>query len=451
MRRTAEHPDVAPHDNGVLARTLGKWDLALLVIGSVIGSGIFLVPGTVLMASNMRPEIAALAWAGGSVLALCGALAFAELMRLRPEAGGLYIIIRDAFGTSLGALFGWMVLLVTCGGVVAALASALADTLAETLHWDGHRRMVFAVATVLVVGVANLMPIRGSTRLQGLTASIKAAVLILIALMLIGQFVALDGDGAAVHPMSPVAVAARPSFIAAMVVVLWAFEGWQYATSAAGEVHLTRGTMTFGLVAGVFILAVVFLALSSAVSLWLTPEMIANNRNAVAAALAAAGFPVLSRGVVLLIALTIVTSAHATLLTGSRVVYAVARDRLLPAPLARLSRSGVPALAVVMCTATAAALTLIGTFETLLNYVVVTSWCFYALGAAAIFRPHWQTGGASSALARWCSAIFIAGALLVIGLSLISGPAEARYGLIWIAAAWIVTSAAKRIGTTRPN
>jgi APA family basic amino acid/polyamine antiporter len=406
--------------------------MTLLTIGAVIGSGIFLVPGDVAIATAMNPLLASLVWVAGAALSLCGAAAFAELSRIRPEAGGLYVYIRDAHGPVTAFVFGWMSLFVNIAGTVAALAAAAASLLRPYLP-DWVSPALLASGLALLLGGLNLLPARRGGEIQGWTAAVKFVAVFLCAIVLITR-------ASSIAPMNALAESnptpLHPDIIVALISVLWAFEGWQYATCAAGEAKDARRSVAFGLVVGVTALAVVYLLTSLAVTLWLTPTELRGSSNVVESALRKAGFLGFASLVTLVLPVAILSAAHATLLTGSRVVYAMAVDRLMPSFFSRVSGgTGIPNRAVAACTLTAAILAWLGTFDALLAYVIVTSWLFYGLAGLAVFRL--APDRPRPLAVKLASALFCVGAAGVMLFGLVSGPPSARYGLAIAAFGWM--------------
>jgi APA family basic amino acid/polyamine antiporter len=422
-----------------LRRTLGRRDIALLTVGNVIGSGIFLVPGTVVTASGMNVWMAMGIWATGAALALCGALTYARLAESRPEAGGVYIYIRDAFGRTAGFLFGWMMLFVGISGAIATLASAFARIVSRLFVLPIGPTAI-GLLVVLAIALANCASVRRSGDVQNWTALFKLLPLIAIAILLL------------VLPLPTHAVAVvggalqAPTGInisVALIAVLWAFEGWQYVTYNAGEVTNPGRTIRFGLVAGVVILGIAYMLITLAVSLWLPPAELASAPNVIEAALRAANLNLIANTISVIVLVAILSAAHATLLSGSRLVYAMAVDGFLPHALARLSvRTRVPLPAVLLCAIIAAILTALGSFDALLGYVVVTSWLFYGLAGLAVFRLTPAGEGQSFGIGvKIAAALFAAGALLVMVSALFTGPPSARYGLMIVAVGWIAARA----------
>ncbi len=412
-----------------LKRALGRWDMTLLTIGAVIGSGIFLVPGDVAIATLMNPVLASVVWILGAVLSLCGAIAYAELARLRPDAGGLYVYIRDAHGPVTAFVFGWISLFVNTAGTVAALAAA-ASILLQPYLPAGLAPATSAAGMTLLLGGLNMLPARRAGEIQGWTAGAKFVAVLVCAVLLIARFFTTAPPAVS----SPATL--HPNIIMALISVLWAFEGWQYTSCVAGEAKDAKRSVAFGLIVGVAALAVLYLLTSLAVTLWLSPEELRGSANVVEAALRKAGLVALAGVVTVILPVAILSAAHATLLTGSRVVFAMAEDRLMPTFYAHVGkRTGIPNRAVAVCTLVAAALAWLGTFDTLLAYVIVTSWLFYGLAGLAIFRL--PSDHPRSIWIRMASGLFCAGAGGVMIFGLVSGPLSARYGLAIAALGWI--------------
>src|SRR5712664_829428 len=218
-----------------LVRTLSLRDLFLLFIGSVIGSGLFLVPGGILRQVGGSVALALLVWIAGGVLSLLGALTYAELSASNPEAGGLYCFIRDAFGPLSAFLYGWSLFLVIASGSVAALARAFSAYLARVLPISLGEQTFAAVVMIGIVTVINVWGTRKSSDLQNWTTLVKMGIIVILSAMLL----AFGHHGRDI----PSALAAPQhglnlwsNFGLAMIAVLWAYEGWQFGTYSAGEV-----------------------------------------------------------------------------------------------------------------------------------------------------------------------------------------------------------------------
>ncbi|PYS40366.1 MAG: hypothetical protein DMF71_13420 [Acidobacteria bacterium] len=217
-----------------LPRTLGLKDLIFLIIGTVIGSGIFIVPGVVLRQTNGSITVAMLVWLAGGILSLLGALTYGELSAMNPKVGGLYIFIRDGFGSLPAFLYGWTLFFVISSGSVATLAVAFSSYLGEIVPLSPMVAKLAAITMIVIVTVVNVIGTRESANLQDWTTAIKVTAILVMSLLL---FV-LGHGFATVSSVSPANVGANSIFSDvgfAMIGVLWAYEGWQYVTFSAGE------------------------------------------------------------------------------------------------------------------------------------------------------------------------------------------------------------------------
>src|SRR2546427_1030141 len=168
-----------------LARTLGLRDLILLIIGSVIGSGIFLVPGAILRQVEGSVGLALLVWLGGGVLSLLGALTYGELSAMNPAAGGLYVYIRDCFGRFPAFLFGWILFFVVSTGSIATLAVAFSNYLGEFVTLGPWTAKLVSLSMIAVIAAVNVLGTRRSANLQNVTTAIKVTAIVVIAVLLL--------------------------------------------------------------------------------------------------------------------------------------------------------------------------------------------------------------------------------------------------------------------------
>ncbi|HVH13908.1 MAG TPA: amino acid permease, partial [Longimicrobium sp.] len=217
-----------------LQRTLGQWDLVMIVVGAVIGSGIFIVPSAVLQQTGGNAGTALTVWLLAGLLSLLGALTYGELGAMNPEAGGLYAYIRDAFGPLPAFLFGWTQFFVISSGSVATLAVAFTRYLDVLVPLTPIVQRVAAIGMIAVVAAINVRGTRGSARVQNWSTGFKALALVAISLALLA-FGGRLGEGAAPFWPEAVDLSVLSGVGMAMIGVLWAYEGWQYVTYSAGE------------------------------------------------------------------------------------------------------------------------------------------------------------------------------------------------------------------------
>ena len=365
-----------------LRRSLGFTDLMLITIGTVIGSGIYLVPSGVLRQTGGHTGLAFTVWAVAGFLSLLGALTYAELGAMKPEAGGLYAYLRDAFGPLPAFLYGWASFLVIASGSIAALAVAFASYLSPLLPFRVPGP-VLSVAVIVVVALINIRGTRGSATVQNWTTGAKFGVLFLLSLVL-----TLRGTGGAGLPAAPIEVpngSLAAGFGAAMIGVLWAYEGWQYVTFSAGEAKDPQRTFPRAISIATFLLIVLYLMANLGYVRALGPAGAANSERIAADAIGTILGPVAGAVVSALILVSIFSALNGLVLTTPRMYYAMARDGLFFQKLTAVHpRFGTPVFAILALAGWGAGLAATGTFSQLLTYAVFTGWIFYALGALAV-------------------------------------------------------------------
>ncbi len=413
-----------------LKRTLGSRDLTLLVVGNVIGSGIFLVPASVLLQSGESVPIAISVWLVGGLLSLMGALSYAELGSMDPGAGGLYAYIRDAFGPFPAFLYGWTLFFVIGAGTVATLAVAAADYMTQFTPMSSTQKSIIAVTLIVVMAVINVRGTKGSASVQNLATAIKV-----IAILAMSAVLFVLGDGSTLPAVVRTVAPASMSGIGLSIIsVLWAYEGWQYVTFVAGEAKDPQRTIPRALIVGTLILIAVYLVANFAyVAALGTARMAVSDRVAGEAVAQVLG-PTAGKAIALAIIISMYSAAHATVITAPRVYFSMARDGLFFQKLAEIHpRYGTPAIAVIASCAWAAVLAMTGTFQQLLTYVVFIGWIFYALGAAAVIalrikrpdavRPFRVPGYPVT------PALFVVAAAVIVGNTVISQPRQAAIGI----------------------
>jgi APA family basic amino acid/polyamine antiporter len=408
-------------------------DLVLLIVGTVIGSGIFLVPGLVLKAVGNSVLLALSVWFLGGVLSLLGALTYGELSAINPEAGGLYVHIRDCFGHFPAFLFGWILFFVVSTGSIATLAVAFSNYLGEIYPLGPWTAKLVSLLMIGVIALVNVRGTRASANLQNVTTAIKV-----LAILAMGASLIYFGSRLPVRaapPMSSMSLTSQLSGIGlAIVSVLWAYEGWQYSTFAAGETVNPRRDFPLAFLTGVLILIGVYVFANLGYLAALGTAGVANSNRVAATALATVVSPAVAKAVTFAILISMFSAANSIVLTAPRVYYAMAKDGLFFRRLAEVHpRFGTPAFAVAATAFWASVLAATGTFEQLLTYVVFVGWMFYALAAATIFvyrkretrdSPKYRVPGYP-----WTPAVFIAVVAAFVLNTIIAQPARAAIGL----------------------
>ena len=404
-----------------------------MIIGTVIGSGIFLVPATILHAVGNSVALAMGVWLVGGVLSLLGALSYGELSAMKPDAGGLYVYIRDCFGPFLAFLFGWTLLLVIGSGSVATLAVAFSNYLGEFITLTPLMAKLVSVAVIGVITAVNVRGTRQSANVVNLTTTIKVLALLSMsaALLWLGK-APLHLTAGARLPFP--AGSALSAFGVAMISVLWAYEGWQYATYSAGETVNAKRNFPLAFLIGSSALMFVYLFANVGYLAALGADRVAGSNRVAATAVAVAIHPAIAKLVTITILVSIFSAANSVVLTSPRVYYAMARDGLFFKRLSEVHpRFGTPAFAVIVAAAWSAVLAVSGTFEQLLTYVVFTSWIFYALAAACVFvyrkrepnteRPYRVAGYPFTPF------IFVVTAVAIVINAMVAQPRRAAIGL----------------------
>ncbi|MCO4098759.1 MAG: amino acid permease [Gemmatimonas sp.] len=415
------------------AARLGTFSGTMLVVGGIIGSGIFLSPSVVAQRVGTAPLTLA-AWGLGAVVAILGGFVYAELGRRRPQAGGTYVYLRDAFGTFPAFLYGWALFLIMATGAMAAVAMTGANYLAELLQLgDGAGRPI-AIALIVVLTVLNVLGVGiGATTGNVLTLLKLAAIAVLVvaALVLSPQHALpvapLAAPIEAPHDVWSVVVAMG----GALVPVLFSFGGWQQTNAVAEELVDPARTLPRALIFGVLIVAATYLLVNVAYLRALGVEGLAASRAPAADTM----FVYLGPVGRTLITCGIVTSTigflSMVILMSARVYQAMAADGLFFRRMARLHPSWqTPVDALVAQGVVALLLLLSGTYGQLLDYVVFADWIFFGSTAASLFvlRARDRSPDGRAQLHPLGILTFIAAAVYVLVGSVQSNPCNAARG-----------------------
>jgi basic amino acid/polyamine antiporter, APA family len=415
---TEAPPATAPAS---LLRTLRQRDLFLLFIGSVIGSGVFLTPGLILRQLNGSVGYSFLVWIIGGILSLLGALTYAELAAANPQAGGLYVFIRDGFGRMPAFLYGWCLFLVIASGSVAALARAFTRYLAEIIPLTPVEATGVSVAMIAVVTAVNVWGTRKSSDLQNWTTLIKVGIIVVLSAVLLAL-------GHHIREIPPALGSSQSgfslfsSFGLAMIAVLWAYEGWQFGTYSAGEVVDPQKAFPRAFLLGSLTLTALYLIALVAYLNALGPVAATNSEAIAATAATAVLGPWAGRAIAFTILISTFSAANSVILTAPRVFYAMANDDLFFKKLAKVHpRFHTPAAAIVGLGVWSSVLVCageMGQFQKLIEGVIFIGWIFYGLGAAAIFPLRRASQGKSLPYRvpgyPWTPLIFVLAAAAIV-------------------------------------
>ncbi|HUX33151.1 MAG TPA: amino acid permease [Gemmatimonadaceae bacterium] len=364
-----------------LARRLGLFDATMIVMGGIIGAGIFINPYVVAQQVH-TPALILGAWAAGGLIALAGAFVYSELAQLRPQVGGQYAYLRDAFHPMVAFLYGWGLLLVTQTGGMAAVAVTFANYFRE-LTGTGTSSAVLAVLVLAALTVVNCFGVRSGSNVQ--SAFMVTKIVAVLALVTIGWW-AVPASAPSVAAVPPGGGKPVPiAFAAAMVPVLFAYGGWQTSSFVSGELKNPTRDLPRGLLIGVAGVILLYLGVNVACLHALGPDGLAATTTPASAvmrlALGSTGAKLIAAG----IAVSTVGFLSQGMLTAPRVYYAMARDGVFFRAVGWLDpRSRVPTVAIALQGVWAAVIALSGRYDQILNYVVSMDAVFFGLTGAAL-------------------------------------------------------------------
>jgi basic amino acid/polyamine antiporter, APA family len=439
-----------------LKRELGMWAAAAIVVGTVIGSGIFLVSHDMVRQVGSA-EMVFVVWIAGGLLSLSGALSYAELSAAMPGAGGEYVYLREAYGPLWSFVYGWTQMWVAKSGSAATLATAF------FLYFGNFRpevnRVLFraplpmgesfgplpvtagqiaAMALILGLALINILGVKFGSGVQvAVTLSKVALFLLVIAFGLLG------GAGAAANYHSHVDPAKFPeaggflAFFAALTAALWAYDGWNNVSMVAGEVKNPQKNLPRSLIWGTTAVMAIYLLANAAYFYVLPAEDIAGNRLVAAfmmrKVMGQAGADIVSIAAMI----SIFAALNGSILTGSRVPYAMAQDGYFFSAVARVHpRFRTPSVSILALSGWSALLVLSGRYDELFRFVIFASWILYGMATAAVIvlrhkrpglpRPYRTLGYPA------IPALFVISAAALVISTLIKSPRESLMGLALI-------------------
>ncbi len=372
-----------------LPRSIGVWGGAAITVGVIIGSGIFRVPTTIAQELGSPALILAL-WVAGGLLCLFGALAYAELATMFPKSGGVYVFLHEGFGPRAAFIFGWTYMWITQPMAAAGIATVFSEHVNELLQVGWDERIVTCVVIVILSGV-NITGMKRGAGMAVVLTGLKVAALALIVLVAILLMKGSAANFAATPAPKPFVFALAP----VLAAILWTYDGWSDTAAVAEEIAAPQRRIPRIFVLGTVGTMALYVAVN-AVYIWLVP--LAEMRETATVAPLAMERLVGQLGgtvVTVLILVSTLGATHASLIVGSRVIFAQARDRLFfafPGKVHPTYQTPAVALCVQAVLACAAAIGL-QHFERLMGGFVFTMWIFYGLSAAAIIvlrlrRPH---------------------------------------------------------------
>lgn len=416
------------------ARELNLADGIAIVVGTIIGSGVFLVPRSI--AGELSAVGAVLlVWIAGGALSLFGGLALGELGAMFPEAGGLYVYLRRIYGKPTGFLYGWGLLTIIHSGSIATLAVAFRLYLGQTFSLGQTSQKLVGVGCVLFLTGLNCLGLRPAKLVQNISALSKIAGLGAMIVLLLwrthGHWPAnnlwFQGIGQTnwVH------------WGVALVAVLWAYEGWHVVSFTAGEFKRTQKDLPRALFCGTLIVALVYVLANLAYYSALSRAEIQRSDCVAATAMYQTFGPIGATCISVLILISIFGAANGMVLTGPRVYYAMARDGLFLRSFSYLNpRFRTPLVGILVQGVWASLLTVMGTFTQLFTYVIFTSWIFYALVVAGVamlrFREPNLTRPFRAPGLLWLVIPFVLAASGMTASTILADPKHAAIGIALI-------------------
>jgi len=427
-----------------LKRDLGIWAALSIVVGTVIGSGIFRVPqAMILNVGTVRMVF--LVWVAGGVLSLAGALTYAELAAAMPGAGGEYVYLTEAYGPLWGFLYSWTQMWVAKSGSIATLATAFFEYTAHFLPvfeqvwfragpFPIKYGQVFALLLILALGGINYLGVRVGGDVQVVFTATKVGLIGFV--ILAGLFYA--------HPAPAGPLAATPhtpplfaGFIAALVGALWAYDGWNNVGMVASEIRNPQRNLPLSLIGGTVGVIGIYMLANWAYFRVLSPAEVGAQKLVAAEMMQRVGGSAGANAVSIAAMISIFAALNGSILTGARVPFAAARDGLFFRSAARVHPAfHTPGVSILMLSAWSAVLVLSGKYEELFDFVIFGSWILYAMATASVFvlrrtrpdlpRPYRTLGYPVVPL------LFLAGATVLEITTLWTKPRESIAGIILI-------------------
>ena len=378
-----------------LARDLGVSHAWAVVVGTIIGSGIFLVPAEMMQAVGTA-KLVYLAWLVGGLLSFFGALTYAELGAMKPQAGGEYVYVHDAYGPLSGFLYAWTWFVIAKPGSIATLTTGLVrilgtfsmfsffanDILARPFHvtWG----QLVAIAATILISLLNYVGIKKAGEFQLVFTILKVAMILVIVVVGFSYSGGGWGNFGGSYSGSKGGIA---GFFAALVAALWAYDGWNDLNMVAGEIRRPERNIPIALIFGVATVGALYILVNAAVQYVLPANAMAISQRPASDALALVlghfGAGIVSAGM----ALSIIVAMNGTIMSGARVPYAVARDGYFFSSLAQVHpRFRTPSVAIIVQAVLAIILLLLGgNFRQLFSLTIFSEWLFYMISGSTIF------------------------------------------------------------------
>ena len=381
-----------------LSRDLGVSQASAVVVGTIIGSGIFLVPAEMMRAVGSA-RLVYLAWIVGGLLSFFGALTYAELGAMKPQAGGEYVYVRDAYGPLAGFLYGWTWFLIAKPASVATIVTGLVRILGTfsafsffsanfistpfAVTWG----QLVAILAAVLISLLNYFGVKKAGEFQLVFTLLKVVIILGIVVVCFTGGNSAGGTWSHFSSMFSGAKGGVAGFMAALVAALWAYDGWNDLNMVGGEVKHPERNIPIALIAGVAIVGALYMLTNAGVQYMLPANAIAASprpaSDAVALVIGRIGAGIVSAGM----AVSMLVTLNGTIMSGARVPYAVARDGYFFSALAEVNpRFHTPSVALLVQAVLSILLLLLGAnFRQLFSLAIFAEWLFYMISASTVF------------------------------------------------------------------
>jgi APA family basic amino acid/polyamine antiporter len=435
-----------------LSRDLGVSHASAVVVGTIIGSGIFLVPAEMMQAVGSA-RLVYLAWIVGGLLSFFGALTYAELGAMKPQAGGEYVYVRDGYGPLAGFLYGWTWFVIAKPASVATVVTGLVRILGTfpvfsffsanlistpiAVTWG----QIVAIAAAILISFLNYLGIRKAGEFQLVFTLLKVAIILGIVVVCFSGAGNVAGRGWSNFAGSFAgAKGGVAGFMAALVAALWAYDGWNDLNMVAGEVKRPERNIPIALIAGVATVGALYMLVNAGVQYVLPASAIAASprpaSDAVALVMGHMGAGIVSAGM----ALSMLVTLNGTIMSGARVPFAMARDGYFFRALADVhQRFHTPSVAIVVQAVLSILLLLLGAnFRQLFSLAIFAEWLFYLIAGSTVFVFRRREPQAARPYRMWgyplVPALFVTVAAALLGYTFKNDWPNSGYGVLVILA-----------------
>lgn len=435
----------------LFVRELNLWDASAIVVGCIIGAGIFRVPHA--MAQHLQnPAAILLTWVAGGVLSMAGALCYAELSGLFPRTGGDYVYLRETYGSLVSFLFGWTKLFVERTGTIAIIAFVFSEYVSYLIGFPKESARAVAVAAIVGLTAANVVGLKYGKTIQNIFTTIKVlalAFIILLGLFFLPReiqngrtFPLVTGEGFSFSMIQSAGIA--------LIFVLWTYGGWTEATYVAEEVKNPSRNLPLAIIGGLAGVTVLYLLINMVYYLYLSQAEIRDTPLVASAVVEKMIGPWGGKLVALFVASSTFGALNGYILTGGRILYALGEDHALFRKLSGVhERFHTPFVALVFNGACAALLVLTKTFDQLMEYTTIIISIFFALTGLSVIILRHKRPDAPRSYRVWgyplTPILFVGSTFLFIGNAIATEPGESCFGFLLASFGLILYCVSKRM------